>query len=118
MNHLLQRPENKNSWRYLQVKVHHRNQPHRWHIGGKLLLVSTTPVANLPPVSTTPAVNFATGTTIVVDTVANLPPVSKTLVSTTLVTMTQVATTPVATTWVATTPGGKFATGIDDTSSK
>jgi hypothetical protein len=35
---------------------------------GNLLLVSTTPVANLPPVSMTPAANFATGTTGVVDT--------------------------------------------------
>jgi hypothetical protein len=32
-------------------------------------LVSTTPVANLPPVSMTPAANFATGTAGVVDTV-------------------------------------------------
>jgi hypothetical protein len=35
--------------------------------------VSTLPVANLPPVSWTSAVNFATGTAGVV---ANLPPVS------------------------------------------
>ncbi len=37
--------------------------------GGKLPLVSTTPVAaNLPPVSTTPAANFATSSPCVVDT--------------------------------------------------
>jgi hypothetical protein len=36
--------------------------------GGKLLAVSTTAVANLPLVSTTPAANFATSFTSVVDT--------------------------------------------------
>ncbi len=52
--------------------------------------VSTTPVANLPPVSTTPAANFATSFRSVVDAgrkfatgipAANLPPVSLTPVA-------------------------------------
>ncbi len=45
-----------NSQRYSQVKVHHRYQRHRWQ------------AAKLPPVSTTPAANFATSFTSVVDT--------------------------------------------------
>jgi hypothetical protein len=41
----------------------------------------TTPVANLPPVSTTPAVNFPFGTAGVVDTVGKLPQESTTPVA-------------------------------------
>ncbi len=52
----------KNSRRYSQLKVDHRYQRHRWQIW-----VSTTLVANLPPVSMTPAANFATSFTSVVD---------------------------------------------------
>jgi hypothetical protein len=37
-----------------------------------------TPVAKLPPVSTTSAANFATSSACVVDTVGKLPPVSTT----------------------------------------
>jgi hypothetical protein len=52
-----------------------------------------TQVANLPPVSTTPAANFATSSACVVDTSGNFAPgVNET--------------------------GGKFATGINDTGSK
>ena len=41
------------------------------------IFMSTTSVANFPPVSTTPLVNFATGTVGVVDLLgANLTPVS------------------------------------------
>ncbi len=56
-----------NSRRYLQFKVHHRCQRHRWQILPPFPLVLLTPVANLPPVSTIPA--------------ANLPPVSMTPVA-------------------------------------
>jgi hypothetical protein len=41
--------------------------------------VSTTPVANLPPVSSTPAANIATGTACVSDTGGKLPSVSTTM---------------------------------------
>ncbi len=41
-----------NSWRYLQVKVHHRYQRHQWRIFPPVLLVLLIPVANLPLVST------------------------------------------------------------------
>jgi hypothetical protein len=80
----------KNSWRYSQVKVHHRYQQHRWQICYRcqrqrrqilspVSLVLLIPVAHLPLVSTIPAANlplvvndtagkFATG---VNDTVAN-----------------------------------------------
>jgi hypothetical protein len=40
--------------RYSQVKVHHRYQRHRWQILPPVWLVLLIPVANLPPVSTTP----------------------------------------------------------------
>jgi hypothetical protein len=55
-----------NSRRYSQVKVHHRYRRHRWQIcTGPAAnfstifssVVSTTPTANLPPVSTTPVAN-------------------------------------------------------------
>jgi hypothetical protein len=55
------------------MKVHHRYQPHRRQIcgvnytGGKFA-VSTTLVVNFPPVATTPAAKFSTGTACVVDT--------------------------------------------------
>jgi hypothetical protein len=73
--------------------------------------VSTTPVANLPPVSTTPAANFATSSPSVVDTGGKaggkLPPVS---------------TTPAAN-FATSSPsvvhtGGKFAAGVNDACGK
>jgi hypothetical protein len=67
MNHLPQAPENntrvisnffQNLQRYLQVKVHHRNQRHRWQILPPVPLVLLLPVANLPLVSRIPAANW------------------------------------------------------------
>ncbi len=45
------------------------------HTVGKFKASSTSSVANFPLVSTTPAVNFATGKLVLIP-VANLPPVS------------------------------------------
>ncbi len=50
-----------NSRRYSQVKVHLRCQRHRWQIAAGIN-------DNLPPVSTTPAANFATSSPCAVDT--------------------------------------------------
>jgi hypothetical protein len=50
--------------------IFHRCQRHRRQILPPVLLVLLIPVANLPPVSTIPAANFATSFTSVVDTSA------------------------------------------------
>jgi hypothetical protein len=67
-----------------------------------------------PPVSTTPAVNFITGTAVVVDTGANLPPVSKIPAAN----LSPVSTTLVAIATGINDTGGKFATGVNDDGGK
>ncbi len=69
-----------NSRRYSQVRVHHRYQRHWWQICHRSQQHWRQ---KLPLVSTTPATNFATSFTSVVDTGTdgNLPPVSLTLVA-------------------------------------
>ena len=62
-----------NSQRYLQVKVHHWYQRHRWQIctgvndtGGKIADSINHTGGKLPPVSTTPGAKFATSFACVV----------------------------------------------------
>jgi hypothetical protein len=77
-----------NSWRYSQLKVHHRCQRHRWQMEKifnhksfnylvwtpQLPPVSLTSAANLPPLSLTPVANLPPLLTTLVKLVAKLTP--------------------------------------------
>jgi hypothetical protein len=109
--------------RYSQVKLYHQYQRRRWqissvnNIGGNLPPVSTTLVANFPPVSNTPGVPvakfFLTFTEIFAS--QDVPPVSTTVVANLPPCTAGVVETGGKVATGANNTGGKFAAGVNDT---